>query len=556
MNHQTDSQLLRAYAENHSETAFAELVRRHVDFVYSAARRMVVDPHLAEDVTQSVFVAFAKNAAQLSDRPVLSGWLHRTAQNIAAQAVRTIERRRAREQEAVTMNELLANETDADWENIAPHLDAALGELSEPDRDALLLRYFERKSAREMSAILNVSEEAAQKRVNRAVERLRELFSKRNVTIGASGLTVLISANAVQAAPIGLAASAVAASLATVGSGSVFLYKLMGVSKIKLTVATLAITALPLAWQWNELRAARQESAQLEVRRTGIQDEFSTLQTELEKLRNTSVRLDSSLAGAETAASLESDKAQKYEAWKEQLRERLLSPEYHWPEDSPFVRIPKSILPQLRVRQSILPSGSIKQEARELLGLAPAERKQLENALQRHFAEINNLMSSQLYETNKPARINIPKSVVASKVWGVPALGEAAKMSADELQSDWKNLLGNERWPYVAEQLRSSGTDVLRNALNLDANKRGQELATWIVQNGNEFSVLYGWDDHNSMSTRGGAHLSWFLEESDWPSGMENVDEYFGALPEALTRPALEWIRQQATTRLGEKGGQ
>src|SRR5882724_2488169 len=107
MNSPSDQQLLHIYAETRSETAFAELVRRHVDFVYSAALRMVRDPHLAEDVTQSVFVAFAKNAALLTNRRVLSGWLHRTAQNIAAHTVRTIERRRAREQEAVAMNELL-----------------------------------------------------------------------------------------------------------------------------------------------------------------------------------------------------------------------------------------------------------------------------------------------------------------------------------------------------------------------------------------------------------------------------------------------------------------
>src|SRR2546429_1301447 len=127
----TDQQLLLDYAEHRSEEAFAELVRRHVDFVYSAALRMVCDSHLAEDVTQGVFVVFAKNAAQLTNHRVLSGWLHRTAQNIAAQSVRTIERRRAREQEAVAMNELLSTEPDAIWDHIAPHLDEALGELGE-----------------------------------------------------------------------------------------------------------------------------------------------------------------------------------------------------------------------------------------------------------------------------------------------------------------------------------------------------------------------------------------------------------------------------------------
>src|SRR5436309_5606879 len=217
MNDQTDAQLLRAYAESRSEAAFGELVRRHVDFVYSADRRMVCDPHLAEDVTQSVFVALAKSAGQLLDRPVLSGWLHRTAQNIAAQTVRTIQRRRAREKEAAAMNELLSTESDVSWEHIAPHLDAGLSELSEPDRDALLLRYFERKSAREMAQALGISDEAAQKRVSRAVERLREFFAKRGVTVGASGLVVVISANAVQAAPIGLAVT-ISSAAALAGS--------------------------------------------------------------------------------------------------------------------------------------------------------------------------------------------------------------------------------------------------------------------------------------------------------------------------------------------------
>src|SRR2546425_6790305 len=147
----TDQQLLRDYTERRSESAFAELVRRHVDFVYSAALRMVRDTQLAEDVTQSVFVALAQNARQLKDHPVLSGWLHRTTQNLGANAVRSDVRRRAREQEAAAINELLAAEPHTVWEQIAPYLDQALGELGVADRDALLLRYFERKSAREMA---------------------------------------------------------------------------------------------------------------------------------------------------------------------------------------------------------------------------------------------------------------------------------------------------------------------------------------------------------------------------------------------------------------------
>ena len=213
MNSLTDQQLLRDYAERRSEAAFAELVQRHVDFVYSAALRVIRDPHLAEDVTQGAFVALAANARQLWDRPVLAGWLHCTARNLATKIVRSEVRRRVREQETVAMNELLSTEADANWEHIAPHLDAALGELSESDRDAVLLRYFERKSARELGPMFGISDEAAQKRVSRAVEQLRQFFAKRGVTIGASGLIALVSVHAVQAAPVGLAATASTAAI-------------------------------------------------------------------------------------------------------------------------------------------------------------------------------------------------------------------------------------------------------------------------------------------------------------------------------------------------------
>src|SRR5207245_5159356 len=241
-------QLLRDYTGRRSEAAFAELVRRYIDFVYSAALRMVRDAQHAEDVTQSVFVALAQNARQLTGHAVLSGWLHRTTQNLAANAVRADVRRRAREQEAAAMNELLSAEPETVWEQIAPQLDEALGELGEGDRDALLLRYFERKSAREIAQTLGTSEDAAQKRVSRAVERLREFFAKRGITVGASGLVVVITANGVQAAPVGLAATISSAALVGVATagGALTILKLMTATKLKLSVASAVIIAVVL----------------------------------------------------------------------------------------------------------------------------------------------------------------------------------------------------------------------------------------------------------------------------------------------------------------------
>ena len=250
----TDQQLLHDYAAHQSEAAFAELVRRHVDLVYSAARRMVGDTHLAQDVTQGAFVALAKNAQRLAGCTVLSGWLHRVTQNIAAQTVRTEVRRRAREQEAAAMNEMLAHhhQPDVTWEQIAPHLDMGLDELAEADRDALFLRYFERKSAREMAKALGISDEAAQKRVTRALERLREFFGKRGVTVGAGGLMVVLSANAVQAAPVGLAVTILtgissAVTTASTGSSVVQTILLMTAAKQKIALGIAAAFLLLLS---------------------------------------------------------------------------------------------------------------------------------------------------------------------------------------------------------------------------------------------------------------------------------------------------------------------
>jgi RNA polymerase sigma factor (sigma-70 family) len=292
VNSLTDQELLRDYTGRRSETAFAELVRRHVDFVYSATLRMVRDTHLAEDVTQGVFVALAQNARQLTSHPVLSGWLHRTAQNLAANTVRSDVRRRAREQEAVAMNELLAPEPEAIWKHIAPQLDAALGELNEPDRDALLLRYFERKSAREMAQTLGTTEDAAQKRVSRAVERLREFLSKHGVTVGASGLVVVISANAVQAAPIGLAVTistaAIFAGKTITSAATATAIKTIVMTTLQKTLitATLAVVAGAGIYEAHQASTLRSQVQTLQQQQTPLAEQLAKLQAENKQLSN------------------------------------------------------------------------------------------------------------------------------------------------------------------------------------------------------------------------------------------------------------------------------
>jgi RNA polymerase sigma factor (sigma-70 family) len=292
MNSLTDQQLLRDYAGSRSEAAFAELVRRHIDLVYSAALRMVRDPHLAEDVTQGAFVALAQNAKQLTNRPLLAGWLHRTSQNLAANAVRTEVRRRVREQKSAAMNEQLSNEADATWEHIAPHLDAALGELSETDRDVLLFRYFQGKSAREIAQTLGLSDEAAQKRVNRAVERLREIFAKRGVAIGTASLLVLISANAVQSAPIGL--------LTTISTSAA----IIGTATISTATKTIAMTTLQKSLLTATLVATVGTSIYQTRQASNLRTQVQNLQQQLQPItdQNRQLTLDRERATLQLAA--------------------------------------------------------------------------------------------------------------------------------------------------------------------------------------------------------------------------------------------------------------
>jgi RNA polymerase sigma factor (sigma-70 family) len=293
VNDRSDQQLLQDYAHNRSDSAFAELVRRHLDLVYSAALRRLGDAHLAEDVAQGTFTALAQNAHGLAEHPVLSGWLHRTTQNLAANLIRTNLRRQTREQEAVTMNQLLSSAPDdANWQSIAPHLDAALDELESPDRDVVMLRYFEKKSAREAAVQLGISEDAAQKRVSRAVDRLREFFAKRGVTVGASGLAVVISANAVQAAPVGLALtiSTAAALTGTTLATSATITATKAIAMTTLQKVTITATIAALAgvgiYEARQVSQLRDEVQTVKRLTTPLEMQLQLLTTERDQATN------------------------------------------------------------------------------------------------------------------------------------------------------------------------------------------------------------------------------------------------------------------------------
>ena len=210
-----DMELVREYARHQSEEAFATLVSRHVNLVYSVALRRLGDASLAEEVTQAAFIILARKAGSLGSRTILSAWLCRTAQYTAANAIRAEGRRHGREQKVYVQSLLNPPEPETPtWREIAPLLDLAMAELGEKDHSAIVLRFFEGKDLKQVGAALGVNENAAKTRVSRAVEKLRQFFVRRGVILPAAVLTASISANSVQAAPAALAKTATAVALA------------------------------------------------------------------------------------------------------------------------------------------------------------------------------------------------------------------------------------------------------------------------------------------------------------------------------------------------------
>ena len=271
-----DQQLLRSYATDGSEAAFGELVARYVNLVYSAAlRRTGGDTHLAQDVAQLVFTDLARKARSLPKNVVLAGWLHRATHFAAAQLLRTEHRRQAREQEAVAMN-TPDSEPAPDWDRIRPLLDEALDQLNPADRDALLLRFFEQRSLAEVGEALGANEDAARKRVTRALDKLRTDLIRRGVGTTAAVLSTVLSANAIQVAPAGLAATLTSASLAGAAAGTAIAgatsLMTMTTLKIGLVSATVAaaVMAVPLVIQHQAQTRLRGENETLRQQATQL----------------------------------------------------------------------------------------------------------------------------------------------------------------------------------------------------------------------------------------------------------------------------------------------
>ncbi len=260
----SDSELLQRFVRDGSEDAFTELLRRHVDLVFSAALRQVrLDAQAAEDVTQTVFTDLARKARQLTQHPTLTGWLYTSTRLAATQHRRTDSRRLAREIAAHTMSRFLASDApEPDWNQLRGVLDEAMHDLNDADREAVLLRFFEKRPLAEIGVRLGLSENTARMRVERALDKLHAALAKRGITSTAAALSLALSVHAVSAAPAGLVERIASVARAdglgvTVGGPAS--------SKLLLVSLTLLLGIGTLMWTsrngWNRASSADGEGA-------------------------------------------------------------------------------------------------------------------------------------------------------------------------------------------------------------------------------------------------------------------------------------------------------
>jgi len=246
-----DSELLRRYRESRCERAFTELVERHIDFVYSAARRQVGgNADLAKDVAQQVFIELAQKASSLSPETVLTVWLYTRTRFAASKALRSEQRRHAREEKACM--ELQPPTPEPEWDELQPVLDTVMHELDERDRTAVLLRYFEKRPLADVGARLGLTEDAVRMRLSRALDKLRELLARRGVTSTTAALAGLLAQQTVTAAPAGLALNIAGTALASASATTTGLtLSAIMATKLKIALATAAVIALatPLVMQ-------------------------------------------------------------------------------------------------------------------------------------------------------------------------------------------------------------------------------------------------------------------------------------------------------------------
>jgi len=319
--------------------------------------------------------------------------------------------------------------------------------------------------------------------VQGALEKLSQFFRRRGIKTATVAATAAALQHTTASASATVVSTVVGAALrvappALAGLGAL-LSRLASLSRVQTAAVCVALAAVPVGWQLNERRVAGEEVKRSQTQLLAAQSEGVSVQTEIERLRAVSGRLEQSVAQANEAANRAAESARAFEAWKKKTRGLLTAADYRWSDESPFVRIPKAALPELSKLSDVepfSPPGVVKPYARELMGLTSAECQSLEETLQRHFAELEQARQAAVFETNQPSS----GLVLAAKTFFIPPLPEdELKRSNDQLLAALRSALGEERWPLVQIKIDRG---LLSNILNLDP-KQSEQLQVTVETN-------------------------------------------------------------------------
>ena len=448
-----DRDLVRCYASEGSETAFRALVDRHVGLVFATAYRQVGDAGLAEEITQNVFVRLARKAPLLAGHETIAGWLHRSAILESKARFRSEMRRRRREEVAAALAETELQGRDPS-EDLTPLLDEALLQLREADRLALVLRFLEERSLREVGTALGIDEDAARKRVSRALERVTEFFRNRGFALPSAGGAALLgqATQAAPAVPAGLASSAAAAGLAASGPASglgLLLLSVMSLTKTQTTLLCGVLVLAPLAWQSASLAHAQRAVDSLERDRVRFDGQVADAEQELAQLDRTLLRVRNETAAARTQLARMKDGLSK------PAPDSTASGQYRWDDNSPLVRLPKRLLADLRIEGNANPQGELSPEIRGILQLTDDETRKVQSAIDRFAAAYQKL----ILKIGRPVEPTPHELGNRSRdqvlVLEFKGLEKPARALFEDLMAELRTMLDAERLMLLAESGKS-----------------------------------------------------------------------------------------------------
>ncbi len=401
-------------------------MQRHADLVFATAVRRSGDVEAAQDIAQNVFIALARKARRLRVEVSLAGWLHKTAVLESRRWWRDDLRRQRREQAAVNLGTTMQDDASL-LKSLAPVLDEALLKLSATDRQALMLRYFEKHNYREVGALLGVGEDAARKRIDRALAQLTRFFRRQGYAVPTAAATASVLVGSVQSAPANLATSIARAALAAGSSAPVtvlglLLARFLGLGRLQASMVALTICVLPVAHQWHRARTELAQGQKLRAKLFGLEEEKGQLEQRVTQLEG---RLRNTLARAATSPSATAtDEGAKL---------------YFWDQDSDYVRLPKSMIPRLTFGDVIGKDGTPSTVLLDALGLTAEESQKVSELCRNVASEYFSLVLPRCYVTNTS------NDNQESRRWVMPELGEEGEMLRQRLQTGLAQFMDQER---------------------------------------------------------------------------------------------------------------